>query len=62
MNTKFLQNIYHVNVNVNLMKENVIKITSGITINVDASGKNIYVKKVIFGILLHVVATMVNIQ
>ena len=42
MNTKFLQNIYHVNVNVNLMKENVIKITNGITINVDASGKTSY--------------------
>ena len=44
------------------MEENVIQIESGITINVDASVKNIiYVKKVIFGILLYVVAKMVNI-
>ena len=44
------------------MEENVIQIKSGITINVDASVKNIiYVKKIIFGTLLHVVAKMVNI-
>ena len=44
------------------MVENVIQIKSGITINVDMSVKNIiYVKKIIFGILLHAVATMVNI-
>ena len=44
------------------MEENVIQIKSGITINVDASVKNIiYVKKTIFGTLLHVVAKMVNI-
>ena len=44
------------------MKENVIQIKSGIIINVDACAKNIiYVKKIIFGILLHVVAKMVNI-
>ena len=37
-------------------------IKSGITINVDASVKNfIHVKKIIFGILLHVVVKMVNI-
>ena len=35
---------------------------SGITINVDVSVKNImYVKKIIFGILLHVVVKMGNI-
>ena len=44
------------------MVENVIQIKSGITINVDMSVKNIiYVKKIIFGILLHAVATVVNI-
>ena len=44
------------------MVENVIQIKSGITINVDVSVKNIiYVKKVIFGIILFVVAKMVNI-
>ena len=43
------------------MEENVIHINSGIAINVDVSVKNrIYVKKIIFGILLHVVAKMVN--
>ena len=45
------------------MVENVIQIKSGITINVDVSVKNIiYVKKVIFGIILFVVAKMVNIR
>ena len=44
------------------MEENVIQIKSGITINVDASSKNIvYVKKIAFGILLHVVAKMISI-
>ena len=42
------------------MEENVIQIKSGITINVHASVKNIYVKKNIFGILLHVVAKILN--
>ena len=44
------------------MEENVIQINGGITINVDKSVKiTIYVKKIIFGILLHVVAKMANI-
>ena len=44
------------------MKENVMQIKSGKIINVDASVKNIiYVKKIIFGILIHVVVKMVNI-
>ena len=47
------------------MKENVIQINqwnqiSGMTINVDVSVKNIYVKNTIFGIILYVVAKMVN--
>ena len=50
------------NVNVNLTEENVIQIKSGIMINVDVSVKNIiYAKNIIFGILLHVVAELVNI-
>ena len=41
------------------MKENVIQINGGITIDVDVSVKNVmYVKKIIFGILLHVVVKM----
>ena len=56
------QSIYHANLNVNLMEENVIQINGGITINVDVSVKNVmYVKKVIFGILLQVVEKMENI-
>ena len=44
------------------MEENVIQINGGITINVDKRVKIIiYVKKIIFGILLHVVAKMANI-
>ena len=43
-------------------KRNVNQIKSGITINVDVSAKSIiYVKKIIFGILLHVVVKMENI-
>ena len=38
------------------MEKNVIGINDGITINVDVSVENImYVKKIMFGILLHVV-------
>ena len=44
------------------MKENVIQVSGGITMNVDECKNIIYVKKIIFGILLHVVAKMVNIQ
>ena len=44
------------NVNVDLMEENVLPIIGGITINVDVNVKNVmYVKKIIFGILLHVI-------
>ena len=41
--------------------KNVIQINSGITINVDVSVKNMYMKKIIFGILLHLVAKVENI-
>ena len=41
----------------NLMAECVIQVKSEIMINVDAGAKNIiYVEKITFGILLHVVA------
>ena len=44
------------------MVENVIQIKLGITINVNPSVKNIiYVKKIIFAVLLHAVTKMVNI-
>ena len=47
--------MYHVNVNINLIKENLIQINGGITIDVNVSVKNIiYIKKIIFGILVHV--------
>ena len=56
MNQKHQQNMYHANVNVNLIGENVIQINGPITINVDVSVKIIiYVKKIIFGILQLVV-------
>ena len=59
MNQKFQQKIYHANENVNLMEENVIQIKSGITINVNVSVKNIiYVRNIIFGILLQVIVKM----
>ena len=38
--------MYHTNVNIDLMKQNVIQINSGIMINVNVSVKNLmYVKK-----------------
>ena len=52
----------HVNLGVILMVEYVIQIKSGITLNVDVGVKNIYVKKIIIGILLDAVAKMVKIQ
>ena len=45
------------------MEESVIQVKSRIMINVDVGVKNIlYVKKIIFGILQHVVPKMVNIN
>ena len=44
------------------MEKNVIQINGGIMIIADASVKKImYVKKIIFGILLYVVAKMENV-
>ena len=44
------------------MEENVIQVNGEITINVDVREKNVMdVKKIIFGILLHVVVKMENI-
>ena len=44
------------------MKENVIQINDGIMINVDVSVKNVmYVKNIVFGILLHVILKWKNI-
>ena len=39
MNQKFQLKTYHANANVNLMKENVIQIRSGIMINIDAKSQ-----------------------
>ena len=50
------------NVNVDLMQENIIQINDGIMINVNVIAKIImYAKKIMFGILLHVVVKMDNI-
>ena len=44
------------------MEENVIQINGGIMINVDMHVKNVmYVKKTLFGILLHVIVKMEKI-
>ena len=44
------------------MEENLIQINGGTTINVDMNVKNVmYVKKAMFGILLHVIVKMENI-
>ena len=43
------------------MEENVIQINGGITINVDMSVKKLmYMKKIMFEILLHVIVKMEN--
>ena len=55
--------MYHANVNVYLMEENIIQIIGGIMINVDLRVKKVtYVKKIMFGILLHAVMKMKNIK
>ena len=44
------------------MEENVTQIIGGITINVHVSVRNIvYIKKLVFGILLHVVVKTENV-
>ena len=49
-------------VNVDLMGKKVIQSNGGITINVDVVVKKlIHVKKIMFGILLHVIVKMENI-
>ena len=54
--------MYHVNLNVNVIEKSVIQINCGIMINVGVSVTNIiYVKKIIFRILLHVAVKMENI-
>ena len=54
--------MFHANGNVDLMEKNVIQISGGITINADVGVKIfMYVKKIMFGILLHVFAEMENI-
>ena len=60
---KILQYINHYNVNVNLVVEHVNQIKSKITININSSAKNIiHVNNIIFGILIYVVAKMINIH
>ena len=44
------------------MEENVIQINGGIMINVDVIVRNMYMKKIIFGVQLHVIMKMENIQ
>ena len=62
MNQKFQQKIYHANVNINLMEENVIQTKTGIMINVDVSVKNVMcIIKIIFGILQYIVVKIVSI-
>ena len=63
MNQKHQPSIYDKNVNADLMEQNVIQINGGVTINDGGSVKSIiYVKKIMFGILLHVTVKMENIQ
>ena len=53
--------MYRVYVSADLMEENVIQINGEVMINADVDEENVmYVKKIIFGILLHVVVKMEN--
>ena len=62
MNRKHWQSIHHAKLNIDLMEESVIQINGRIMINVDVSVKNImYVKKIMFRILLDVIVKMENI-
>ena len=50
------------NVNVKFTEQNVSQINGAIMMNIDVSVKNmIYMKKIMFGILLHVIVKMENI-
>ena len=53
--------MYHANVNVNVTIEIVIQFISEITKIVAVIVKNIYMKKIIPGILLYVIVKIVNI-
>ena len=54
--------MYHANVNVEIMEENLVQINGGITIDTDVSIRNImYVKKFILEILVHVYVKRENI-
>ena len=54
--------MYHENINVDSMEENIIQVNGEIKINVGVSVKNVInVKQIIFGILLHAVVNTGNI-
>ena len=56
MNLKHEQNISDANADVDLVEENVAQINGGIPIKINGIGRNaMYVKKIMFGILLHIV-------
>ena len=59
--SKTLTKLIHVNVNVDLTEENISQSNGGIMINVYVNVKNMYVKEIMFGILLHVIVKMENI-
>ena len=59
--SKTLTKHIHVNVNVDLTEENISQSNGGIMTNVYVNVKNMYVKEIMFGILLHVIVKMENI-
>ena len=48
MNQKHQKSIYHANVNINLMEENLIQIIDGIMINVDVNAKASYMRETLY--------------
>ena len=65
MDQKHSKNIYHMSVTVNLTVKDVIQIKLGIKINKHVSVKiqeKVYARKILFGILLHEVMKMVDMQ
>ena len=58
-----VQSIFHVNLNINLIEQNLSQINGRIKINVNVSVKKfMYLKKIMFGILQHVFVKMENIS
>ena len=66
MNQRHTQDMSHASVDLHLMVESVAQEKNGIMISANVSVKNqqyiAHVKKIMFGILVHVLVTVINIM